>query len=511
MSERFDVVVVGSGTGGGTVASRLAGTGARILVLERGKPIPQEPENWDPGAVWGQLRYRTKERWLDGDGNDFLPYTHYCVGGNSKFWGSVLYRLRREDFGEMQHKDGVSPAWPISYEDLASYYEQAERLYSVHGDADGDPTEPPRGPFPHPRIEHQGRIAEVVERLRGLGLHPSYLPLGLIDPGEPDGCILCDTCNSYPCKLRKKSDADVCALTPALAGNNVALWTDAYVERLITNDAGDKVVAAEVQRDGGATRVEAAVVRGVVRRGELRRAAAAVGERTAPRRSGELLEPRGPQLHGPPGDDAGRLHAATARHGVSEDRGDQRLLPRWPRRLPARADSVAGALQCDDREGRRAAGCRRVPTWAYNAWFARGVEWLAMSEDLPDRDNRVTLTADGRIRLRWQARNAEAHDELVALTRDLLRRAGAWYVLPISLGVVNTTHQCGTAVFGHDPATSVLDTWCRSHDVDNLFVIDGSFFPSSASVNPALTIAAQALRAADHICETHLQSTRDVP
>jgi choline dehydrogenase-like flavoprotein len=127
-----------------------------------------------------------------------------------------------------------------------------------------------------------------------------------------------------------------------------------------------------------------------------------------------------------------------------------------------------------------------------------------MSEDLPSPDNRVTLTTEGRIRLQWEALNAEAHRELVAVTRRLLRKAGAWYVLPISLGVVNTTHQCGTAVFGNDPKTSVLDTWCRSHDVDNLFVVDASFFPSSASVNPALTIAAQALRAGDHIKETHL-------
>ena len=173
-------------------------------------------------------------------------------------------------------------------------------------------------------------------------------------------------------------------------------------------------------------------------------------------------------------------------------------------------DYPLGQIQSQGRSNAviaKAAGppaARRVPTWAYNAWFARGVEWLAMSEDLPSPDNRVTLTTDGRIQLRWKALNAEAHDELVALTRRVLRKAGAWYVLPISLGVVNTTHQCGTAVFGRDPTTSVLDTWCRSHDVDNLFIVDASFFPSSAAVNPGLTIAAQAMRTADHIKETHL-------
>ena len=257
MTEHFDIVIIGSGTGGGTVAHTLASSGARILVVERGDFIPQEPENWSPQAVWGELRYRTTERWFDGKGNDFLPYTHYCVGGNSKFWGSVLYRLRREDFGEMQHKGGVSPAWPITYEELAPYYDRAERLYSVHGDASDDPTEPPREPFPHARVEHQGRIALVVDRLRAMGLHPSYLPLGLIRPGEPDGCILCDTCNSYPCKLRAKSDADVCAVSPALEHDAVTLWTNAYAERLVTNAAGDKVVAAEIVRDGEEVRVEA--------------------------------------------------------------------------------------------------------------------------------------------------------------------------------------------------------------------------------------------------------------
>jgi len=256
VTERFDVVIIGSGAGGGTVARRLSTTGARVLIVERGDFIPQEAENWSPRAVWGELRYRTSERWLDGKGEEFLPYTHYCVGGNSKFWGAVLYRLRREDFGEIEHLGGVSPAWPIDYETLAPYYDRAERLYSVHGEVGPDPTEPPRGPFPHPPIEHQGRIGVIVERLRELGLHPSPLPLGLLDPGEPDGCVLCTTCNSYPCKLRAKADADVCAVEPAVEHDTVTLWTGAYAERLVTGEGGDRVVAAEIRRDDGPVRVD---------------------------------------------------------------------------------------------------------------------------------------------------------------------------------------------------------------------------------------------------------------
>ena len=198
MTETFDIVVLGSGVGGGTVARRLATTGARVLVVERGEFIPQESENWDPAAVWGAQRYRTPEMWVDGENRDFSPYTHYCVGGNSKFWGSVLYRLREEDFGELEHLGGTSPAWPIDYETLAPFYDRAERMYSVHCEAGLDPTEPPRGPFPHPPVEHQGRIARVAERFRELGLNPSHQPLGVIEPGVEGGCVLCATCNSFP-------------------------------------------------------------------------------------------------------------------------------------------------------------------------------------------------------------------------------------------------------------------------------------------------------------------------
>ena len=506
MTERFDVVIIGSGVGGGTVAHALADSGARILIVERGDFIPQEPENWSPQAVWGELRYRTTEHWLDGRGAEFLPYTHYCVGGNSKFWGSVLYRLRREDFGQMQHKGGVSPAWPITYEALAPYYDRAERLYSVHGDAGSDPTEPPREPFPHPPIEHQGRIAVIVERLRSMGLHPSHLPLGLLQPGEPAGCILCETCNSYPCKIRAKSDADVCAVSPAIEGDAVTLWVKSYAERLVTDSSGDRVVAAEINRDGERVRVEAPLF--VVSCGAVNSAALLL-------RSKNDAHPEG--LANSSGL-VGRnymAHLATMLGAFMPPRHDTVFqktvaINDYYLRGPD-CDYPLGQIQSQGRSNAtvaKAAGppaARKVPTWAYNAWFSRGVEWLAMSEDLPNPDNRVTITGDGRIQLRWEALNAGAHHELVAVTRRLLRKAGAWYVLPISLGVVNTTHQCGTAVFGDDPKTSVLDPWCRSHDVGNLFVVDASFFPSSASVNPALTIAAQALRAADHIRDAHLK------
>src|SRR5204862_7617049 len=206
--------------GGGTLAYALSATGARILVLERGDFIPTEEENWNPEAVWKHLRYRIDERWLDEGGREFRPYTHYCVGGNTKFWGSVLYRLRREDFQEIEHMDGVSPAWPIDYTTLEPYYERAEKLYQVRGLHGLDPTEPARRPYPFEPVPHGDGMSTIVEQLRKMGLHPSPLPLGVLRPGEADGCILCGTCNSFACKLHAKSEADVVCVRPAIQREN---------------------------------------------------------------------------------------------------------------------------------------------------------------------------------------------------------------------------------------------------------------------------------------------------
>ena len=505
MSETFDVVILGSGTGGGTVAHVLSHTDARVLVVERGDFIPQEEANWSAEEVWGNRKYRATEKWLDGDGREFHPYTHYCVGGNSKFWGSVLYRLRKEDFGELRHLEGVSPAWPIAYEDLEPFYARAERLYSVNGGPGPDPTEPPRGPWPHPPVEHQGRVATIVERMRERGLHPSPLPLGLRSVGQPGGCILCDTCNSFPCKLRAKSDADVCALTPAMARGGVTLWTNAYAQRLHTNRSGDRVVAAEIVREGRAVRVEAPLF--VVSCGAVNSTAL-------------LLRSASPEHPDGLGNSSGLLgrnymaHLSTMIGGFMPPRHDTVFqktvaINDWYLKGPGR-DHPLGQIQSQGRaypamaKGGGSGLARHIPAWAYRQWFARGVEWLAMTEDLPSPDNRVTLTPEGRIRLTYRQQNAAAHRELITETRKLLRSVGFWLAVPVNLGVINTTHQCGTAVFGNDPRDSVLDTYCRSHDVENLFVVDASFFPSSAAVNPALTVAAQALRAADHIKDRHL-------
>ena len=501
-TERFDIIIIGSGAGGGTMAHALAASPARILVLERGEVIPQEAENWDPEAVWKHLRYRTTERWLDRRGREFRPYTHFCVGGNTKFWGSVLYRLRREDFQAVEHADGVSPEWPIDYETMVPFYERAERLYHVRGQHGVDPTEPPRGPYPYPPVPHAPGMVTIVEQLRSLRLHPSALPLGLLRPGEPGGCVLCNTCNSFPCKIHAKSDAEVCCVHEALRRPNVTLWTGAFARRLVSDPSGRTVEAVEVERNGESCRVEAPLV--IVSCGAVNSAALLL-------RSANAQHPDG--LANSSGLVGRRYmaHLATMMQGFHPFRRNETVFQKTVgvNDFYLRGPEGGYPLGQIQSQGRTHGVMARtvapwMPLWAYDAWVARGVDWLAMSEDLPREDNRVTLESDGRIRLHYQPNNVAAHDELVKRMRRILRQLGFWVVMAHSHRGRNTTHQCGTLCFGTDPTASVLDSHCRAHDIENLFVVDASFFPSSAAVNPGLTIVAQALRVADHISATHL-------
>jgi choline dehydrogenase-like flavoprotein len=501
-TERFDIVIIGTGAGGGTIAHALAGVPARILLLERGDHVPSEDQNWDPEAVWKHLRYRVGERWRDWRGHEFQPYTHYCVGGNTKFWGSVLYRLRREDFQEMEHIDGVSPGWPIQYETLEPYYDRAERLYHVRGRHGIDPTEPPRGPYPYEPVAHSRIVGGLVEQLRGMGLHPSPLPLGLLRPGDEGGCILCNTCNSFPCKVNAKSDADVCCVRDAVRHPNVTLRTRAFARRLTTDGSGRKVTGVDVETPDGTYRVEAPLV--VVSCGAVNSAALLL-------RSATDRHPDG--LANSSGLVGKRYmaHLATMMQGFHPFRPNDTVFQKTVAINDYYLHGPDGGYPLGQIQSQgRTHGVMAqtvapwIPLWAYKAWVARGVDWLVMSEDLPRDDNRVMLEGDGSIRVHYQPNNLTAHRRLVVEMKRILRQLGFWVVVAHSHRDRNTTHQCGTLCFGTDPRHSVLDPFCRTHDIDNLFVVDASFFPSSAAVNPGLTIVAQALRVADHIKSTHL-------
>ncbi len=491
----FDIVIIGSGAGGGTIARELAGTGAKILIVERGDFVPQEDQNWNPVSVWKDLRYRTSETWLDEHGAPIRPYTHYCVGGNTKFWGTVMYRLRPQDFLAAEHADGVSPAWPIDYGTLAPYYDRAERMYDVRGQAGADPTEAPRGPYPHPPVPHSRVVGGLVEQLKAMGLHPSPLPLGL-----RGNCVYCNTCNSFPCKIHAKSDAEVCGVRPAVQSPNVTLWTSSKARRLITNVTGKRVEAVEVERGGIVTKVAAPLV--IVSCGAVNSAALLLRSATDAHPTG-LANSSGL---------VGRrymAHLATMMQGFHPFRTNDTVFQKTVAINDFYLKGPTGGYPLGQIQSQgRTHGVMaqtvvpQVPVWAYDAWVARGVDWLAMTEDLPRLDNRVTVEHDGRIRLQYRPNNLNAHRQLVDEARKILRKLGFWIVMTHSHKSKNTTHQCGTLVFGTDPKHSVLDTHCKTHDLDNLYVVDASFFPSSAAVNPGLTIVAQAIRVADHIKTT---------
>jgi choline dehydrogenase-like flavoprotein len=509
MATHHDIAIIGTGAGGGTLAYALAATGKRILVLERGGFLPREKENWDPTAVVHHARYQTRETWLDRSGTPFTPHNHYWVGGNTKMYGAILFRLRREDFGEIKHQGGMSPAWPLAYEDMAPWYTKAEALYSVHGQRGVDPTDPPGDPYRHPPVAHEPRIQRVVDRIAGLGLHPFPLPVGIrLDERQPQksACIKCDTCDGFPCLVGAKADAHTTCVVPALQHPNVTLVTGAHVTRLVTDATGRTVTRISAEVDGRPESFEADVV--VVSCGAANSAALLL-------RSASDTHPRGLANSS---DQVGRnymCHLNTAAVSLGHEVNPTRFQKTFGLNdfyfrgpgfdFPMGHIQMLGKMQ----KAMLAEGAPRFTPGIVLDWMAKhSIDWWLTSEDLPDPDNRVTVGADGRIRLSYAPNNEAGHRRLVATLRSIvhdigtdLRGVPGHGFLAQRIPIAGVAHQVGTTRFGLDPQTSVLDEHCRTHDVDNLYVVDGGFFPSSGAVNPALTIMANALRVAEHLKE----------
>jgi choline dehydrogenase-like flavoprotein len=488
-SVECDIAIIGAGVGGATLAWALRESGARILVIEQGDFLPRERENWSPRAVHREGRYKNSAYWLDDEGNEFQPGNYHYVGGSSKLFGATMPRFREFDFGEVELADGTSPAWPVSYAELEPYYCRAEELYWVHG-GKGDPTEPPRSaPFPFPPLPHDPAIAKFARQLTKQGFRPFTLPQS-VDWRAGGRCVLCGTCDAYPCMVDAKGDADVCAMRPALESGNVKLMTNASVARIVTD--GDVVSGLEVERGGARLTVKAD-----------RYVAAAGAVNTA-----ALLLRSGPDGIANSSGMVGRNymgHPTTFIVGARPGR-DLRItfqktlgLNEW---YTATADSphpLGNVQSLGKLYGESIKAARPwAPLAVLSAFCRRSVDLLAQSEDLPLPSNRVSLDAAGRIHLRWKPTGLKGHEELVSRTAKAVRRAGFPFVFKQNLGVVATSHQCGTARMGIDRTDSVVDPTGRSHDLKNLWITDSSVFPSSAAVNPALTIAALSLRVAEH-------------
>ncbi|MCX7624354.1 MAG: GMC family oxidoreductase [Thermomicrobium sp.] len=496
-SKSYDLVVIGTGMGGGTLAAALGDTGLRILLLERGDFLPCEEENWRPDAVFLERRYRTREFWLDEDGRPFVPALHPWVGGNTKVYGAALVRMRREDFHPREHIDGVTPGWPIAYEDLEPHYCLAEHLYLVHGESGTDPTEPPRSrPYPYPPVPHEPYVAELAERLRAAGARPSPLPLG-VDVRPHGRCIRCRTCDGFPCRVLAKADADVRGVRPALGFPTVELMTRAFARRLLTDASGRRIRAVEVET-GGKVR-EIAAEEFVVAGGAVHTAALLL-------RSANDRHPRGLAN----GADVVGRHLMAHHHTLLMAIDRERPNPTTFQKTLAVFDFYhgtpdvpfpAGSLQLI---GKRTAETVRLAFPELTAeeaheLAAHSVDWWLLTEDLPDPENRVTLTSDGAIQVRWRPANRRAHEALRRAAEELLSSCGYREFLVQPIGLDGIAHYCGTVRFGDDPATSALDPVCRAWEVENLWVVDGSVFPTSGAVNPALTIAALALRTAEEL------------
>ena len=488
------VVVIGSGMGGGTTALALARRGVDVLVLERGQRVPREPENWSARAVFGERRYRPDEEWLDGAGAAFAPGVHYVVGGNTKVYGAILFRLRERDFGEVRHYGGVSPAWPLSYADLEPYYAEAEHIYRVHGTPGEDPTAPWRStPFPYPALEHEPYVAALADRLRDQGVNPTSNAMG-IDRRAGGSCIRCATCDGFPCPLGAKSDAETCAIDPALATGRARLETGVRVRRIVAGASGRRVDHLVAEAVGGET-VRVTAERFVLAAGAVNSAALLLASADGQHHTRGLANSS---------DQVGRnlmLHHNAHIVAIDLDRRNdvtfQKTLSVNDWYLDGGDGFPLGALQMIGKvQGvmMGSAAPRGVPVAILDRIARRSVEWLVMAEDLPHADNRVTVDAAGRITTARAARDAPTHRLLLRRAKRLLRDAGYDAILTQHFDISMNSHQCGTVVAGRDASTSVLDPWCRAHDIENLWVVDGGFFPSSAATNPALTIAAQALR-----------------
>jgi choline dehydrogenase-like flavoprotein len=509
-TEHYDIIIIGSGAGGGTLAWRLAPTGKRILILERGGYLPREPENWDSHEVFTKERYLSGEEWYDADGAPFRPHQHYFVGGNTKFYGAILFRLRERDFDEVQHYGGTSPAWPISYADLEPYYAEAEELYLVHGQAGEDPTEPRRsGPFPFPAVSHEPRIQQLADDFARSGHHPFHLPVGVdLDESDPEAgrCVRCDRFDGFPCLADGKADAHVRCVRPALQHDNVTLVRHAKVERLLTDASGRSVTEVVVDRRGAQERYRADVV--VVSAGAANSAALLL-------KSANDRHPRG-LANG--SDQVGRNYMAHINSGVIAV--SQTPNPTKFQKTLGINDYYWGAedsalplghiqmLGKSDRDILRGGAPWFAPGVALDYLARHAIDFWLTTEDLPHPDNRVTVDRQGRLHLAKTYHNAEPHRRLLTKLKGLLGPLGChdtaipgWSVLDQRIPLAGVAHQCGTVRFGDDPRTSVLDVTCKAHELDNLYVVDTSFFPSSSAVNPALTAMANALRVGDHLVE----------
>jgi choline dehydrogenase-like flavoprotein len=509
---QYDVIIIGTGAGGGTLAYHLAPSGKRILLLERGDYLPRELQNWDATEVFVKNRYISPDTWYDSGDRPFQPQVHYVVGGATKMYGAALYRLRKEDFGVLRHHDGISPAWPISYEDMEPYYSYAEQLYQVHGHHGEDPTDPPASkPYPHPAVSHESRIQQLYDDMRTAGYHAFHAPCGiLLDEQDraASTCIRCKTCDGYPCLVHAKADAEVICVRPTLAYPNVTLLRHAQAVKLNTSPSGREITEVVVEHEGAQEVYRGSIV--VVSCGAANSAKLL------------LMSANDRHQHGLANgsDQVGRnymFHNSRAVLAVSTGENDTIFEKTLGLNdfyfgmdgfeYPMGNIQMTGKSVAPMYRGEKPKLTKLAPTWSLEDTARHAIDFWLSTEDLPRPDNRVTVDAQGNIKLSYTPNNQEPADRLYEKLKSMLPHLGLQQgrliqrdlYLQTEIPIAGVGHQAGTCRFGSDPQTSVLDVNCRAHEVDNLYVVDTSFFPSIGAVNPALTAIANAARVGDHL------------
>jgi choline dehydrogenase-like flavoprotein len=512
MDKRFDVIIIGSGAGGGTIARHLAPSGKNLLILERGDWLKRELENWDAAAVFEHNRYVSPDTWYDRHGTAFQPQVHYFVGGATKLFGAALYRLRREDFGELQHHDGVSPAWPLSYEEMEPYYTMAEQMYHVHGQRGRDPTEPPAsGPYPCEPVSNEPRIQQLFDDLTAAGYHPFPAPCAvMLDERNRaySACIRCQTCDGFPCLVHAKSDAEIVAVRPALTFPNVRLLRNARALQLRTNAVGTAVteVVADVAGEREIFRGDIVVV-----------ACGAVNTAKLLLSSANDKHPNG-LANG--SDQVGRnymFHNSLAVLAISRELNATMFqktialndfyfgMPGFE--YPMGNIQMVGKSLGPMYRGEKPLETALLPMGLLDELSRRAVDFWLSTEDLPNPENRVTVDGAGKVTLNYTPNNQVPKQKLYGKLKSMLNHLGMHpdYLIPrnaymkADIPIAGCAHQAGTCRFGTDAKSSVLDPTCKAHELDNLYVVDTSFFVSIGAVNPSLTVMANALRVGDHL------------
>ncbi len=512
VTERYDVIIVGTGAGGGTLAHTLAQSGKKILLLERGDYLPREMDNWNPKPVFAEGKYITKDTWYDGDGKPFQPQVHYFVGGATKMYGAALYRLRPGDFGELKHVDGISPAWPLSYDEFEPWYTRAEWLYQVHGAHGEDPTEGSWSKqYPWPAVSHEPRIQQLADDLQAGGYQPFHAPCGILldEARRPAStCIRCAWCDGYPCLVHAKSDAEVLAVRPILDQPNVTLLTGAEVTRLETDETGRTVTGVVAQRNGGQEVYQGDIV--AVCAGAANSAKILLRSATSQHPDG-LANGSG---------QVGRnymFHNSRAMIALGKERNDtvyqktlavnDFYLPGNGREWPLGNIQMLGKSNAEAMRGEEPKLTKLAPQWSLEEVAKHAVDLWLTTEDLPRPDNRVTVAADGAVHVAYTPSNTAEANDLYKEVKTMLNHVGMAahhildknYYAKMNVPLAGCAHQAGTCRFGTDPASSVLDVNCKAHELDNLYVVDTSFFPSIGAVNPALTAMANAIRVGEHL------------